>query len=429
MTLARLTKKTIGFLTVCFFLVYALSFSIKASAYSNLSSGWIDYVGPNGIAGWVWQPAIPNTSIQAHIYIYTAGGNQVYGVACDANQYRSDLQAAGYGNGNHGFSTSINWGALPHGTLYIQIYSVDWSGANPMIYNSTYYNSSVPSSGVVDYVGMNEIAGWAWNSGMPNTPIQVRVNINDNLFSMVYDANQYRSDLQQAGIGNGYHAFFIKTNWFLFPREFLNVKVYALDSYGNSSKIYEGTYDNTTIINNVVNINQFTPFNMEQLGEKKLAGDCGPVSGVNMLKYWRDCRGVANLFLSDDEKTYKALCNAMQMTDLGVVPQMAYDGMLIYCNNNNKTRPSVFNKKYQDNDFNTITFNDFKNALNSNYVVSMIVPKGGSATHAILAVGYFYNDSGNYLRICDGYNNSTDNYFKFTTNPIVNVNQMFYYSW
>jgi Domain of unknown function (DUF4082)/Matrixin len=48
--------------------------------------------------------------------------------------------------------------------------------------------------------------GWAWDSKQPVTPIWVDLFLNNSLFEIRL-ADEYRSDLQPAGIGNGYHAF------------------------------------------------------------------------------------------------------------------------------------------------------------------------------------------------------------------------------
>ena len=50
------------------------------------------------------------------------------------------------------------------------------------------------------------VAGWAWNSAHPGTPLHVEVYDGDTLLTTV-EANCFRPDLRDAGIGNGYHAF------------------------------------------------------------------------------------------------------------------------------------------------------------------------------------------------------------------------------
>jgi len=50
------------------------------------------------------------------------------------------------------------------------------------------------------------VAGWAWNSAHPGIPLHVEVYDGDTLLTTV-EANCFRPDLRDAGIGNGYHAF------------------------------------------------------------------------------------------------------------------------------------------------------------------------------------------------------------------------------
>lgn len=106
------------------------------------STGVVDSVSySNGIKGWVWKPDAPNSSIQAHIYIYDSSNNQLLGKSVTANAYRSDLVAAGKGNGYHGFTYNVDWDSLPNGTLTVKVYAVDGSGTNPRIYTGTYNNN------------------------------------------------------------------------------------------------------------------------------------------------------------------------------------------------------------------------------------------------------------------------------------------------
>ena len=104
------------------------------------STGNVDEVSTSQIRGWVWKPDAPNSSIEAHIYIRRLNGEVVGGYVAKANQYRGDLANAGYGNGNHGFSYSINWANLPEERLSVEVYSVDNSGTNPSIYRGYYDN-------------------------------------------------------------------------------------------------------------------------------------------------------------------------------------------------------------------------------------------------------------------------------------------------
>jgi GT2 family glycosyltransferase/glycosyltransferase involved in cell wall biosynthesis len=62
--------------------------------------------------------------------------------------------------------------------------------------------------GYIDEANGNRITGWIWNRLHPGEPIAVElIDGNTRLAKVV--ANQYRSDLRQAGIGDGRHAFTI----------------------------------------------------------------------------------------------------------------------------------------------------------------------------------------------------------------------------
>src|SRR5712692_4966940 len=71
--------------------------------------------------------------------------------------------------------------------------------------------------GYIDEANGNRITGWIWNRLHPGEPIAVElIDGNTRLASVV--ANQYRSDLRQAGIGDGRHAFIIPLGAALLPQ-------------------------------------------------------------------------------------------------------------------------------------------------------------------------------------------------------------------
>ncbi|MGH6811481.1 MAG: radical SAM protein [Methylocella sp.] len=61
-------------------------------------------------------------------------------------------------------------------------------------------------NGYVDYFGPNQALGWVWDSAAPSRHLNVVALKDTNIISVMV-ANLYRPDLQQAGIGNGHHAF------------------------------------------------------------------------------------------------------------------------------------------------------------------------------------------------------------------------------
>jgi RHS repeat-associated protein len=80
--------------------------------------------------------------------------------------------------------------------------------------------SSVPAAaqtyqGWLDAANCSTIQGWAWDATLPNTPISVDISVEDSsgryepLATIV--AGNFRQDLLNAGIGNGYHGFSFTT--------------------------------------------------------------------------------------------------------------------------------------------------------------------------------------------------------------------------
>ncbi len=123
-------------------------------------AGNVEYVDQRGIGGWAWKPDAPNSAIDVHIYIYKSDDTQVAFYPVTASQPRSDLASAGYGNGNHGFSKTIDWSALPEERLRIVVYAVDGSGYNPSIYSGYFNNLPIHLIGMIDDYGVN-FSSWA----------------------------------------------------------------------------------------------------------------------------------------------------------------------------------------------------------------------------------------------------------------------------
>jgi hypothetical protein len=63
-----------------------------------------------------------------------------------------------------------------------------------------------PLAGYVDGVYEGELYGWAWDTGMPETPVCLGIYADGRKISNVL-ANGYRADLRKAGIGSGLHGF------------------------------------------------------------------------------------------------------------------------------------------------------------------------------------------------------------------------------
>ena len=69
----------------------------------SLVEGSLDMIDLNGISGWAWNAAFPNSPVR--VDIFADGEIVVLGVL--ANKFRDDLPAEGKGNGKHAFETPV----------------------------------------------------------------------------------------------------------------------------------------------------------------------------------------------------------------------------------------------------------------------------------------------------------------------------------
>lgn len=179
-------------------------------AQAPVFDGFHDTANCNVISGWAWDANQPNTPINVDIY-----SDEVFLATVPADIFRQDLFDAGKGNGNHGFSF-----VTPESLKDEQPHSirVRFGNSGLTLFNSpkTINCALFVFQGFHETADCNTITGWAWDANQPNTPISVDVYLdNDNFRSIVAPANQFRQDLLNAGIGNGFHAFSFATPAFL----------------------------------------------------------------------------------------------------------------------------------------------------------------------------------------------------------------------
>ena len=213
--------------------------------------GWLDSVSTTEIAGWAWNSATPNSPINVHVYVINTTLNREWSYAVAADIYRSDLAAAGYGNGCHGFSYLINWYNYPAGDYIIRVYGVDGI-TNPQLSGCPKSFKIESPRGNVDYLNSDGIGGWMYKPIAPDASIQAHIYIRrmngEVLSNIVCDANQHRDDLQALGYGSGNHGFSANINWIDYPEEKLQVTVYAVDGTGYHPSIFTREYDNRSPI-------------------------------------------------------------------------------------------------------------------------------------------------------------------------------------
>lgn len=69
-----------------------------------------------------------------------------------------------------------------------------------------YSPTPINYQGWLDIADCGAVAGWAWDASKPDQPVSVDVYLDGNWIARL-PADQYRGDLQAAGIGNGAHGF------------------------------------------------------------------------------------------------------------------------------------------------------------------------------------------------------------------------------
>lgn len=97
--------------------------------------------------------------------------------------------------------------------------------------NTVYAAASTPG-GFLDGVSASRIHGWAYQSGLPNTALQIHIYIINNSTGEQHirtaTADLYRKDLEDAGYGDGHHAFSYDINWVDFKPATYTVRAYAI---------------------------------------------------------------------------------------------------------------------------------------------------------------------------------------------------------
>ena len=129
-----------------------------------------------------------------------------------ADLFRADLLAAGVGDGRHGFSLQVESRLFPPGAKALRVQDAgtlaDIEGS-PMPLEGRLL-------GRLEEVSHRRISGWAWNTGDPATPVELRVSVDGQAVATVV-ANRFRQDLERANIGFGYHSFSIDAEALALP--------------------------------------------------------------------------------------------------------------------------------------------------------------------------------------------------------------------
>lgn len=93
----------------------------------------VDACDETGFAGWCYD-GISDKEYELHCYLTGANGKSVGYNGIMANIYRADLEAAGIGNGKHGFNWEHNlYADLGEGEFIYNLYAITDDGSNPCV--------------------------------------------------------------------------------------------------------------------------------------------------------------------------------------------------------------------------------------------------------------------------------------------------------
>ncbi len=188
---------------------------LKLSPSSVRLHGGLERVSADGIIeGWCWSPQEPAIARTLAILI---DGMEIARVSAD--QHRSDLQAAGIGNGKHAFrhkldaalirpgaSAAISLRDLRTRTPIGKSITVEWP--RPATISKPQRPAPEPTlRGNLDRLTPDGwVTGWCFDPNQPGWHADLAVLVDTEPVATVR-ADVFRPDLQQAGIGDGAHGF------------------------------------------------------------------------------------------------------------------------------------------------------------------------------------------------------------------------------
>ena len=134
------------------------------------------------------------------------------------------LTSYGTSNGSSGGTSSTS-----AGNVFVSNYT--GSDNQKWVFEYTGTKVVVAPTGWFDSVSDTVIKGWTWRSDLPNSPLNLSLDIVNNDTGDTYyrsmTANVYRADLVDAGYGNGYHGFYYEIDWSEFPTGNYTITAYV----------------------------------------------------------------------------------------------------------------------------------------------------------------------------------------------------------
>ena len=169
----------------------------------------------------------PLPSLPVAVSLYADGSGTAV-VTALANTYRSDVQAAGYGNGVYGFSIDTP-AALSSGTHSLAIRPT--ATAAEVLYTSprTISCSAVSHDyrGWLDGADCNSVHGWAADLDFSNVAQTVTLYVDGVATTTTGVASIFRQDVASANIGTGFYGFSIPSPPVPRDRKYHTVQIYV----------------------------------------------------------------------------------------------------------------------------------------------------------------------------------------------------------
>lgn len=126
-----------------------LLFAGTGTAWASSYEGRLDSATGGAIAGWAWDSADPSSYAVVRIIVTNKDTAEVaLDTLVTASQHREDLASTGKGNGNHAFSTTIDWAKLDPGTYTVEARIGDFS-LNTLTCQDGQVISSAPAGNLI----------------------------------------------------------------------------------------------------------------------------------------------------------------------------------------------------------------------------------------------------------------------------------------
>ncbi len=199
--------------------------------------GAVDELALEQIVGWAWHQSLPDEPIDVQIMV-----DDVLVLKVRADQFRPELDGRA-GNGCHGFVVQDLAAHIPPGRHNVRVLraidSLDLNGspgwvtqpeadARPSVAveiparphspasTSSPVRPNVPAIGSIDRIEHDQISGWAWDPASPDEPIDIEI-LDGDVVILAVRADQFRADLVESEIGNGFHGFHLRNLAGAFP--------------------------------------------------------------------------------------------------------------------------------------------------------------------------------------------------------------------